>query len=366
MKSWKYRVMPRPARTRLPALLLAVLLSACMASGTRELPLTLESMGVFHVGGTRVDSPYADERDSRFPTSGRSTVAGQARITYLIPQHRTGAPIVLIPGFGLSSSIYLSTPDGREGWAQYFARRGFPVYVMDIPDRSTSGFAVDAINGCILGDPAFPCTDGVMLGKTSLEQPWSVWGFGPSFGERYPDSRFPALPLQQNYIEQFAASFEVFTGSGNMGRAQPGGAAGGLALEALLERIGPSVLVLHSAAGATGFGVARLNPALALAMVSIETTACPDLQSEASGAMRDIPFLGIYGDYVAERTSGGHPGRHAACKAFAESAARRAPGTFIDLPADLDIRGNSHLMMQDDNSDALAEMIADWIAGIDR
>lgn len=356
--------MPSRFSPRLLALLLVGLLPACTASVTRKTPLTLESMGVFYVGGTRVDSPYSDERDAAFPTSGRSTVAGQAKITYLIPEQVTGGPIVLIPGFGLSSSIYMATPDGREGWAQYFARRGFPVYVMDLPDRSTSGFAVDAINGCILEDPAFPCTDTTRLGKTSLEQPWSVWGFGPGFGERYPDSRFPSLPLQQNYIEQLGASFEVFTGSGNMGRGQPGGGAAGIALQALLERIGPSVLVLHSAAGATGFGVARLNPALSLALVSIETTACPDLQSEASGSMRDIPFLGIYGDYVAKRTSGGHPGRYAACKAFAESDVRRAPATFIDLPGDLGVHGNSHLMMQDDNSETLAGMIADWITGI--
>jgi len=357
--------MARRNRLRFLSLLLVAMLPACTTSAMRQMPLSLESMGVFYVGGVRKDSPYADERDAAFPTTGRSTVSGQARVTYLVPDRVTGAPLVLIPGFGLSSSIYLTTPDGREGWAQYFARMGFPVYVMDIPDRSSSGFAVDAVNGCILADPAFPCSAAIRLGKTSLEQPWSVWGFGPRFGERFADSRFPALPLQENYIEQFGASFEVFTGTGNMGRAQPGAGAAGLALNALLERIGPSVLILHSAAGATGFSVSRSNPALSLALVAIETTACPDLASDAADPRSAIPFLGIYGDYVAERTSGGHPGRYAACKAFAESDVRRAAGTFIDLPGAMDIRGNSHLMMQDDNSDTIAGIIADWIADID-
>jgi len=45
-----------------------------------------------------------------------------------------------VPGAGLSSSIYLGTPDGREGWAQYFARHGHPVYAVDLPDRSSAFF----------------------------------------------------------------------------------------------------------------------------------------------------------------------------------------------------------------------------------
>ena len=67
-----------------------------------------------------------------------------------------------------------------------------------------------------MAEPAFPCSAATQLGKTSLEQPWSVWGCGPRFGERFPDSRFTALPLQENYIEQSGASFEVFTGNSHL------------------------------------------------------------------------------------------------------------------------------------------------------
>lgn len=328
-------------------------------------PLALKSMGVFHVGAKRVDSPYSDERDAEFPTRGRTTVSGHAKVTYFVPEKVTGPRIVLVPGFGLSSSIYLATPDGREGWAQYFARRGYPVYVVDVPERSTAGFSVDAINGCIAADPQFGCSRESRLGRTSLEQPWRVWGFGPRFGEVHANSRFPALPLQQNYIEQFGASFEVYVGSANIGR--PGSPnprnPTAEALTALLKRVGPSVLVLHSAAGSAGFEVAREEPALVRALVSIETTACPALQADAPGPLAGIAFLGIYGDYVEDRGSGGHPGRYRSCKSLAQSSARLATGKFIDLPGDLKIRGNSHLMMQDDNSDDIAALVSDWLAG---
>lgn len=325
-------------------------------------PLILDSTGVFFVGGVRTDSPYSDDRGSPFPTTGRSTVSNQAKVTFLIPETITGANIILIPGFGLSSSIYLTTPDGREGWAQHFARQGYPVYLVDIPHRSSSGFAIDAINGCMKADSAYPCNDDIVLGKTSLEQPWSVWGFGPEFGVSFPDSRFPALPLQENYIEQFGASFEVFSGSGRMGAAS-NGESSQQALEQLLDRIGPSVLVMHSAAGAPGFRFATTNPQQVKALVAVETVACPAVENETS-TLAHIPFFALYGDYVEQRSAGGHPRRRATCKAAAEAIASFGThARFIDLPGELAIKGNSHLMMQDDNSNDLADLVIDWLRG---
>ncbi|MBK6672402.1 MAG: hypothetical protein IPG49_02610 [Proteobacteria bacterium] len=301
---------------------LALLLFTGCLIAAQPPPLALKSMGVFYVGAKRVDSPYSDERDAEFPTRGRTTVSGHAQVTYLIPG------------------------------------------VVDVPERSTAGFAVDAINGCIAADPQFGCSRESRLGRTSLEQPWRVWGFGPRFGEVHANSRFPALPLQQNYIEQFGASFEVYMGSANIGRSGAGTSRSPVvdALMALLKRVGPSVLVLHSAAGAAGFEVARQDPARVRALVSIETTVCPALQGNAGDPLAGIAFLGIYGDYVDERGSGGHPSRYRSCRSLAESPERVAAGKFIDLPGDLKVRGNSHLMMQDDNSDDIAALVSDWLA----
>lgn len=349
------------------------LLSVCMAAtpgapaavASDELPpLRLESMGVFFVGGKSVDSPYSDQRDATFPTQGRSTVIGQAKITFLLPEQQLGPAMVLVPGAGLSSSIYLATPDGREGWAQYFARHGHPVYVVDLPDRSSAGFSIDTVNGCMQGDSRYSC-DGIALGKTSLEQPWSVWGFGPEFGQLFDDSRFPALPLQERYVEQVGAAFEVFTGAGfGSGSGGDSGAAA-TALELLLEAKGPAVLVVHSAAGAPGFALAGKRPDLVHAVVAVETVACPVGKGAAVHPLGTTPLLALYGDHVEERTAGNHRGRHAACKqAATELAALNTPARFIDLPVDLQVYGNSHLMMQDNNSDDIAALIRNWLQSI--
>lgn len=355
------------SRGRIRPTWLAAILCAAMplygAEPPAEQPLVLRSLGVFFVGGTRVAAPYSDERDARFPTEGRTVVLHQAKVTYLIPDQVSGMPVILVPGFGLNSAIYLATPDGREGWAQHMARRGHPVYVVDVPDRGSTGFEVDTINACLAGAPGSDCrTRRMMLGRTSLEQPWSVWGFGPRFGELYPESRFPALPLAERYIGQFGASFDVFVSSDTSAGRDREGSPAFDALIALLERTGPAALVLHSAAGAAGHAVAAARPELVSALVAIETVRCPDAEAPAQRALLGIPFLGLWGDRIEERTSGGHPERRRSCQRLAAAiAAAGAPARFVDLPGDLKIRGNSHLMMQDDNHLQLADLIADWL-----
>ena len=42
-------------------------------------------------------------------------------------------PILMIHGFGQSGTNFTGSPDGREGWTQYFLRQGYAVYVIDQP-----------------------------------------------------------------------------------------------------------------------------------------------------------------------------------------------------------------------------------------
>src|SRR5947207_15745865 len=47
-------------------------------------------------------------------------------------------------GGTMSGTNFTGTPDGREGWAQYFVRQGYAVYVVDQPGRGRSGFLAAA------------------------------------------------------------------------------------------------------------------------------------------------------------------------------------------------------------------------------
>ena len=49
-------------------------------------------------------------------------------------------PIVLMHGGGHTAKIFLTTPDGREGWFTSLTRRGFAVYAVDGPNRGRAGW----------------------------------------------------------------------------------------------------------------------------------------------------------------------------------------------------------------------------------
>lgn len=323
-------------------------------------------IGVFYVNGEQQYSPYSDNRDQPFPTHGTTTVYNQAKVTYMIPAHPTGPNIVLVPGYGLSSDIYMTTPDKREGWAQQFYKAGYSVYIISPPDRGES-MPVDKINACKAGSIQNPICDPYYskIGHATLESSWSTWGFGPKYGVPYKDSKFPSLPLKQNYVEQFGASFVPYLGTSdiNMVDNVEMNKLSEDSITSLLKEIGPSVLLIHSAAGTAGYEVAEQNPSLVKAIVAIETTKCPKNLPSGVSPLADVPFLGVWGDHINERIGGGHPERLKSCQVMTESINRtqRAPAELISLPDKLNIHGNSHIMMEDTNNGQISHIIVDWL-----
>ena len=102
-------------------------------------PLTLEDEGAFFVGGKTVTSNFPGASLLTGPSApGRITV-NQMYVHYRIPAGKHGAPVVMVHGSNHTGMSYETTPDGREGWATYFVRRGAPVYVVDHAGRGRSG-----------------------------------------------------------------------------------------------------------------------------------------------------------------------------------------------------------------------------------
>ena len=90
----------------------------------------------------------------RFGGGSQTQIVEQAPVHYLIPPEGRGGrklPVIMVPGMGLTSYLYLATPDKRDGWAQLFARAAHPVYVFDEPNNAISGFDVSAFGVCAAG-----------------------------------------------------------------------------------------------------------------------------------------------------------------------------------------------------------------------
>ena len=75
--------------------------------------------------------------------------------------HSSGKwPIVMLHGGFHNGSAYLSTPDGRDGWADEFARRGHDVFVMDWPGHGAYCFQKSAQPLCLLTRLVAPSLGG--------------------------------------------------------------------------------------------------------------------------------------------------------------------------------------------------------------
>src|SRR5882724_2381844 len=83
------------------------------AAADENPPLNLARDGFFYAGGKPVK------------IDGKTFIAGQMYVEYRIPAKQTHPyPIVMVHGGTRSGANWTGTVDGREGWAQYFARRG--------------------------------------------------------------------------------------------------------------------------------------------------------------------------------------------------------------------------------------------------
>jgi hypothetical protein len=257
---------------------------ATAAAGSLGGPLELQDFGSFFVGGQPHQSTHPG------PSVGGPVPAGQIRtgqmyVQYLIPKTVSGPAIVLVPGAVHTGAAYETTPDGREGWATYFARKGFPVYVVDHAGRARSGFDPTPVNrakaeGSAAGLPEFLIA--------TRELAWVFFRIGPSHPTPHPGTQFPLDALDQ-YVSQLVPNTES---------TLPGAGANTVrALAALLDKIGPAVVLVHSQSGAYGMDLVRNHAAKVRAFVNVEGNCVPATPDEIANTFKKVPMLSVWGDF---------------------------------------------------------------------
>ncbi len=311
-------------------------------------PLVLADEGSFFVRGQNERTGFADMRGDK-PVAG-TIRTGQMYVQFKIPAKRNGLSVVMVHGANHSGVTYETTPDGREGWANYFVRNGFSVYVVDQAGRGRSGFNPTAINQAKAKNdtaamPSIPIA--------TRENAWASYRLGPKYPEFWPDSRFPQAALD-HYFSQ-AAPMGDGTLPGEFGSQTVAG------LIALLEKTGPAVVLVHSQSGAYGLAVTRAKPELVRALVNVEGDCVP--MADDDKAFSRVPLLSVWADHSFGNTARNGDERRNGCSgSVAKIAAKGGPAKFMLLP-ELGIRGNSHMMMVETNNLQIADLIMDWIKG---
>ena len=242
-------------------LLLAIIATAGCSTGTSNSrgPLVIAEQGFFFVGGRYVPVAKDDY-----------IMADQMYVHYQIPHEKKHPyPIIMIHGGGQTANNFESTPDGREGWATNFLRAGFAVYLVDQPGRARSPYQPEVYGPLANGSRA----------KAGVEQ------------------RFTA-PKQQNLYPQ-ARLHTQWPGSGTKGdpafdqffASQVSGITDGAvseklnqaAVAALLDKIGPAIVLTHSMSGTSGWLIADARPNLVKGIVGIEPSSPPFRNLEEIG-----------------------------------------------------------------------------------
>jgi pimeloyl-ACP methyl ester carboxylesterase len=369
------------------AMLAAVFGSQPMTTAAQDNnpPLNLARDGFFYIGGK--------------PTQikGKTYMAGQMYVEYRIPAKQTHPyPIIFVHGGTRSGANWTGTSDGREGWAQYFARRGYAVYVVDQPGRGRSAYVPE-----VYGPPRFANAESAQ--QRYLQQAkYNLWPQA-KLHSQWPGTGEIEDPASHQIIGSFLPEI-AFPKSVEFTHA---------AMVQLLDKLGPSIMLVHSQGGPMGWLAAEARPDLVRAIVAVEPNGPPGRTVQFVGApdwfkdggvelpygltplpitfsppvkdpteikwvreakpdapdlvtcwrqaepVRTLPNLQRMPIALITAEASYHAAYDHCIVKFMNQAG--VTPTWIKL-ADRGIRGNSHNMMQEKNSDAIAEVIHQWLA----
>jgi pimeloyl-ACP methyl ester carboxylesterase len=217
---------------------LFVLVSLALATSAE--PLQIAKQGFFYAGGH-------DGVDAMF-------------VQYQIPAKVTAPyPIVMIHGNYQNGSNFLGTPDDREGWAEYFVRRGYAVYVVDQIARGRSAYT--------------PAADGTlsMVGAEQIERQFTAIEKFNLWPQAHLHTQWPGSGVRGDpTFGQFLASQNPSM-TDNLAMDIANRAAGA----ALLRRIGPAIVMTHSRSGSFGWEIADDVPELVKGIIAVEPNGPP-------------------------------------------------------------------------------------------
>ena len=326
-------------------------LMAAAAVAATSLPTLADYMvkevGSFHVGGRTAALSGMPTKDVVFSPgappikvdpNGEFAVEQMYVQFVKLAQPKAKVPILLWHGGGLTGVTWESKPDGKPGWQQFFLNAGYDVYVSDAVERGRASWA--RYPEIFKSEPMF---------RTKKEA-WELFRIGPSY-----EGARAAFEGQQFPIE----AFDQFAKQG-VPRWVTNDAPTQSAYDALVDKICPCIVVVHSQGGNFGFNAALAAPDKIKALVAIEPSGAPDPSKVDLGKLKGVPHLIVWGDF-RDKVAVWQRVQVAPTKYRDALVAAGGKADVFDLPV-MGVKGNTHMLMMDRNSDEVAKLIHDWIA----
>ena len=334
--------------------------------------ITIAQQGSFFVGGKKVVAlgNYDPTQDTACTDPGQTFWMDQMYVQYQIPENARKYPLILVHGGSGTGRVWETTPDGREGFQTLMLRRGFPVYIVDFPRRGRAGYpSFNGPFGTLAGTPVV----ANRTGQAGMQYAWSRWRFGPKYPEVFPVQQFPMQAVDsflQHLVPTVSDNSEIISG----------------ALIALLDKIGPSVLVTHSQSGLFGWlagarsphvkGIVAYEPGFVFKQGEVPPPVPLFKGSQPSGTsvtpvefakLATVPLQVVYGDNIPKQPipdliADGRRAQVVTSVMFAEALNKQGgQASVLHLP-DVGQYGNSHFMFSDLNNVQVADELSKFLA----
>jgi pimeloyl-ACP methyl ester carboxylesterase len=331
-----------------PAALAAVGLLGSICSAAA---FDAKEIGSFHIGGQAVTLQGLPIKELVYTAGGPPTKmdpngdfhTGQMYVQYIkLTNPKARYPLLLWHGGGLTGVTWETKPDGQPGWQMYFLNAGHDVYVSDAVERGRASWS--RYPEVYSGEPVF---------RTKKEA-WEAFRIGSDGSYATDPSQRKAHAGQQFPL----AAFDVFAMQ-SVPRWVSNDAKTQAAYNALVAKVCPCVIVVHSQGGNFGFNAALAAPDKVKALIAVEPSGAPP-ETANLAAVKDVPQLIVWGDFVAQselwtKLSQASTNYHKALAAMGGKV------DWVSLP-DKGIKGNGHMLMMDTNSDQVAELIQKWMS----
>ena len=238
-------------------------------------------------------------------------------------------PLLLWHGGGLSGVTWETKPDGKPGWQQFFLNAGYDVYVSDAVERGRASWA--RYPEVFKSEPFF----------RPKKEAWELFRIGPAY----------EVGGKREAFDQFAKQ--------GIPRWATNDAATQMAYDALVQKVCPCIILVHSQGGNFGFTAALNAPDKVKALIAIEPSGAPDPAKADPARLKGVPHLIVWGDFIDKVPVWSKLVVNPTRWGQAIAAAGGKVDTF-ELPK-MGIKGNTHMLMMDRNSDDVAKLINDWI-----
>jgi pimeloyl-ACP methyl ester carboxylesterase len=333
---------------------IAAITSATAPAMAQTGVLNVREMGSFHIGGQQVVLEGLPVREIVF-TAGAPPLrvdpngefeTGQMYVQFVrLAAPKARYPLLMWHGGGLSGVTWESKPDGKPGWKQFFLAAGHDVFVSDAVERGRAGWS--RYPEIFKSEPFF----------RAKKEGWDLFRIGPADGWNADATKRVAFEGQQFPIE----AYDQFAKQASP-RWATNDAATQAAYDALVRRVCPCVIMMHSQGANFGFNAALNNPDLVKGVIAIEPSGAPNPERGADATkVKGIPHLVVFGDNLDKQPL--WPRLVPNIRKWSDAvAAGGGSSDWIDLPA-RGIRGNTHMLMMDRNSDQVAGIVNEWMIG---